>query len=287
MKYKLNRKSILNAAGNWCGHNPKNPRFFKIPDSHGERPDVISIAYKNAENFYYQPYHWLQSLFLTRGSARQERTEGRERDSAVIQVLLHYTELASMRVGVPCYKDDAFKSLSLKFIAEKAGFREIGDHAEKGIKRVWRALKRLAKAGYIVIHKRFEKYTDDDGLSKYKGLPAVKRITTKLFAELGVSLQKLGIKRRDARKRLNKRMAIEKKKMQELTKDALNLTKNILNSVVTGSKKRFKIKKAQKAQTQAEFDRKKAAIGRLYALMQQYPEMTAREIQQKFDVQLH
>jgi len=69
-----------------------------------------------------------------RGSNRQERSEGRERDSAVIQVLLHYAELASMRVGVPCYKDGAFKSLNLKFIAEKAGFRKIGDHAAKGRK---------------------------------------------------------------------------------------------------------------------------------------------------------
>lgn len=294
MKYKLTSRMALSAVGNWCGHNPIKPRFFEIPQSHGERPDVIRIAYENAKNFYYQPYGWLQSLLLIHGSNRQERSEGRERDSAVIQVLLHYAELASMRVGVPCYKDGAFKSLSLKFIAERAGFRKVGDHTEKGIKRVWRALERLARAGYIVIHKRFEKYTDDEGLSKYKGLPAVKRLTVKLFTELGVSLHRLGIKRRDARKRLNKRIAIEKERMQELSKKTINLlglvvtsSKRGLKKIALGKYKKYKDEMTRKAQAQTEFNRKKAATARLYTLMQQYPEMTAREIQQKFDVQLH
>lgn len=294
MKYNLTSRVALSAVGNWCGHNPIKPRFFEIPQSHGERPDVISIAYKNAKNFYYQPYSWLQSLLLIHGSSRQERSEGRERDSAVIQVLLHYAELASMRVGVPCYKDGAFKSLSLKFIAKMADFRKEGEHAEKGIKRVWRALERLQRAGYIEIHKRFEKYTDDEGLSKYKGLPAVKRLTAKLFTELGVSLHRLGIKRRDARKRLNKRIAIEKERMQELSKKTLNLLELVVTNgkrgfkkIALGKYKKYKDERTRKAQAQAEFNRKKAATESLYALMQQYPEMSAREIQRKFDIQLH
>ena len=294
MGHELTSRIALSTVGNWCGHNPAIPRFFEIPQNHKERPDVICIAYENVKNFYKNPRAWLESLFLAHGSYRQERSEGRERDSAVIQVLLHYVELASMRVGIPCYEDSAFRSLSLKFIAEKAGFRKAGDHAEKGIKRVWRALNQLSSAGYIEIHKRFSQYTDDEGLNKYKGLPAVKRITAKLFTELGVSLHRLGIKRRDARKRLNRRIAAEKQKMQELSSKTINLLESVVTSgarglkrVALGKYRKNKNERARKAREQTEFKRRKAETERLYALMQQYPEMSARELQKKFDIQLH
>ena len=82
--------------------------------------------------------------------------------------------------------------------------------------------------------------------------------------------------------------------MQELSKKTVNLLGLVVTSGKRGLKKialakykKHKGERARKAQAQVEFDRKKAATERLYALMQQYPEMTAREIQQKFDVQLH
>lgn len=284
----------LSTIGNRCGHNPINPRFFEQPQLHKDRPDVISIAQENVKKFYYHANSWLQSLWLVRGSSRQERSEAREGESIVIGIILHYTELASMRVGVPCHEDGAFKNLSLKFIAQKAGFRKPGDHPDKGIMRVWRVLNRLKMAGYIEVTKRFDKYIDDDGLTKYKGLAAVKRLTPKLFTELGISLQRLGIKRRAARKRLNRRIAAEKKRMLELSDKAKEKLRAIINSgkvgikrIVSGKYKKYEDARTRKAQAQAEFNRKKEATAHLYELMQQYPEMTAREIQSKYDIQLN
>jgi len=277
-------RSHLNPAGNWCGHDPKRPRFFKQPKTHGERPDAIRIAAANAEHFYYHPQQWLPSLAMAHSSTRQERSEARERDTSIVQVLLHYIELASLRVGVPCHKEGAFKNFSLQFIAEKAGFRKPGDLPEKGIKRAYRGIRQLVKAGYIQVHKRFDLYKSEEGLNKYKGLPAVKRLNQKLFAELGVSLQRLSFRRRQARKRINQRISQECKQVdQQLS--------GIAHSFVEKSKPFKKgLNIAGSSQNQQDkaserrFQRKKQDLARLQQLMRLYPETPPRELLQRFNL---
>jgi hypothetical protein len=159
-------RAYLNSTGNWCGHDKESPRFFIPPPEHGRRPSVIHIAQKNIEKFYEKPKKWLNSLVYARESWRQERSEARESDSAVMQVLLHYVELASLRVGVPA-EDNGFQSLDLEYIAEKAGV---------SLKRAARSISRFKAAGYLEVHKRFEEYKDDGGETKYKGLASVRRL---------------------------------------------------------------------------------------------------------------
>lgn len=199
--------------GNRCDHDPLNPQFFTAPESHKRRPDVLQYATSNLEQFYTSPKQWLKSLRLSRESARQARSEGRERDADVLGVLLHYAELATLRCGVPTQK--GFINLTLSFIAKQLGWRSDEDEAEdrarnkagqrprnRGIKRVWRSLRVLKKAGYVSITRLCK---TKDG-KHYQGLAAIKCLSTKLFKELGISGTKLEAKRREASKRLKKRL---------------------------------------------------------------------------------
>lgn len=227
----------LNPAGNWCNHNPYDPKFYTPPEQHGYRPDVILQAQASLKNFYWSPSRYLPSLIISRTSFRQERTEGRERDATVLGVILHYLELASMRVGIP-NKDGFFKSLSMKDIALRTGWRTKEDDndpktKDKGIKRVWRAMQSLKKAGYITIHRRVEKALE--GEKEYSSLPAIRAVSTILFHELNVSIQKLNMRRKRAASRLkriyrtylDKVEADVKKGVKRATQQLLDFKNNI------------------------------------------------------------
>ena len=204
-------------------HNPFCPQFFVPPDSHAKRPDVLQYAQHNLRQFYDSPDKWLPSLRDTRASTRQERTEARERDAAVLGVLLQYTELASLRVGIP-NADGVFLPLTMKYLAMKLGWRTPADDLEdkariaagltprhRGVKRVYRAIANFKRAGYMTVHARFEKTME--GEQDYTGLPAVRRIDPKLFRELGIKRERLELRRKEAGKRLRKKYAEYSKKM--------------------------------------------------------------------------
>jgi len=200
-------RAHLSPLGNWCGHNPTQPKFFIPPEEHGTRPDVLVIASENLERFYWTPKQYLLSLMESRDSSRQERTEARERDASVLQVLLHYLELSKMRVGVPL-EDGSFHSLSMKAIALKLDWRKPEDdkdpkHKNRGLKRVWRALNSLSKAGYITITRRCQKIFTEE--QEYRGLPAIRCITAKLFRELKIDLQLLRKRCKQAAERVKKK----------------------------------------------------------------------------------
>lgn len=213
--------------GNRCGHNPNAPQFFTSPEPHKLRPNVIQYAIKNLEHFYEKPSKWLSSLKRTRSSKRQQRSEAREREANIIGVLLHYTDLATLRVGFPEGSGD-FVSFDMLFLARQVGWRTAEDDKQdkervkqglrplnKGLKRTWRAIANLKRAGYITVHKQFkiEKYEE---ATLYKGMAAIKTINQKLFIELGVNLSLLEQKRKEAAKRLKKQKADYLKKAEAM-----------------------------------------------------------------------
>ena len=205
---------ILNYLfGNRCGHNPNNPQFFAPPEAHKLRPSVIQYAIKNLEHFYENPSKWLSSLKAVRESKRQQRTEGRSREATIIGILLHYVDLASLRVGFPDQSGD-FVSLDMRFLARQVGWRTHEDDEKdderikkglkpknKGFKRTWRSINNLKRAGYITVHRRF-KIEKNGEKAQYKGLAAIRTLNPKVFLELGVSLFKLELKRKEATRRL-------------------------------------------------------------------------------------
>ena len=118
---------------------------------------------------------------------------GVKRLLSVTQVLLHYLELVTLRVGF--YNgSDKFIPLDLEYIAKKAGINFI---------RAKRAIADLAKAGYIKITRQFDKKED----GTFNGLPSIREISIQFFIDLGIDMQKLFFAREWKRKKREKERA--------------------------------------------------------------------------------
>ena len=196
----VNRRAGCDRHGNWCGHSPSVPRFFVQPEVHKSRPKILVWAGEALGRFYNLPGLYLKEVRIQRKSTRRQRSEAREALSSIAQVMLHYTELASLRVGVP-HETEGFRSLAVDFLAKKAGI---------GLKRAQRALAVLKRAGYIKLIERFD--IKDD---RFIGLAAVKSLTPAFFKACGINLQALSAQRRLARARLNKKRSKLIADMQE------------------------------------------------------------------------
>lgn len=157
--------------GNNCGHIPANPRWFEPPPKH-TRPKIISKVITEIQQYYREPSSVIPSLNLANGSNRQQRSERREACLSVLGCLLHYLDLASLRVGIP-QPDKSFNGISMPFIAEKAGLT---------LKRAERAAKDLVSSGLITVHPLCEKLSD----TVYKGYAAIRTVSTKLFTLFGM-----------------------------------------------------------------------------------------------------
>jgi hypothetical protein len=175
--------------GNNCGHDPNTPRWFAPPKQH-TRPKIISKAIAEIRRYYRDPASTIPSLNLANGSDRQQRSERREACLAVLGCLLHYLDLVTLRVGIP-QTDTSFHGISMPFIAEKSGLT---------LRRSERAVRDLVRAGLITVHPLCEKLND----TAYKGFAAIRTISSKLFALLGMS-RRLRHERERATARQHKR----------------------------------------------------------------------------------
>jgi hypothetical protein len=158
--------------GNNCGHEPDKPRWFTPPKQH-TRPKIISKAIAEIRRYYRDPAATIPSLNLANGSDRQQRSERREACLAVLGCLLHYLDLVTLRVGIP-QSNLSFQGISMPFIAERSGLT---------LRRAERATADLVKAGLITVHPLCEKIND----AVYKGYAAIRTVSSKLFALLGMS----------------------------------------------------------------------------------------------------
>jgi hypothetical protein len=188
------RRAGVERQGNWCGHDPEAPRFFQKPQTHKERPKIITWAIDSWRRYYGLPSSYFKEIRMRRNSTRQQRSEAREALASLSQVLLHYTELASLRVGIP-HASEGFRSLTIEFLATKAGI---------GLKRAQRAIQLLVRAGYLKMIERFD-VKGDAGNERFIGLAAVKCLTPAFFKACNINLQALSAQRALARKRLNKK----------------------------------------------------------------------------------
>lgn len=208
----INRRSGLDSKGNWCGHNPDAPRYFHVPGEHKARPHILTWAGEAFRRFYEKPLSYLEEVRASRRSKRQQRSESREAMASIAQVILHYTELASLRVGIPLSSGE-FKSLTIEFLAEKAGI---------GLKRAQRAIDVMKRAGYIKLIERFDIKNE-----VFIGLAAVKSLSLSFFKACGINLQALAAQRSLARKRLNKKSNQVKVERQEQS-----VVTNVLDFVI-------------------------------------------------------
>lgn len=158
--------------GNRCGHQPQQPRGFVPPAEHRPRPSLLTKLSARLGDYYQAPSHLLPSLNLANGSDRQQRSERRESCLIVLNVLIHYLDLASLRVGIP-QAGDRISGLTVEFLATRAGLHK---------RRVERAMADLVKARLITIQPLAQRHTD----GSYSGKGAIRAVTKTLFAVFGL-----------------------------------------------------------------------------------------------------
>ena len=163
-----------NLGGNFCGHDPQNPRLtLEKPAKTGKGgiPFVLTRLMARLKSYYDNPRQIIPSLNLANGSERQQRSERREACLLLLMALLKYTDLASLRVGIPT--QDGFLSLTVDYIGKQTGMAP---------KRVERALADLKAAGLVTIVQPRKRLPD----GSWKGLAAVKAVSRHLFALFGL-----------------------------------------------------------------------------------------------------
>ena len=163
---------VVTVAGNRCGHDPATPRWFEPPPQHAARPKILLQLQERVRAYFDDP-KVLPSLNAANGSPRQQRSERREACLDLLGALVHYLDLATLRVGIP-QTDGSTQGLSLAFLAEKAGL---------GRRRAERACRDLRKAGLVNIHPRAQKTED----GHYRGQPAIRGVPEALFQVFGLA----------------------------------------------------------------------------------------------------
>jgi hypothetical protein len=180
-------------SGNRCGHAPDAPRFFSPPDHHKRRPAVLDRAIDKWEEVYWKAKKFFNKLATFHVHGRQVRSERREAIAAVSQVLLHYLELSTLRVGFYIGLNK-FIHLDIDYIAKKANL---------SFSRAKRAITALAEAGYIKITRQYKKKED----GTFDGEPSVREIAVQFFIDLGMDVQKVFFARDWKRKKEEKEQA--------------------------------------------------------------------------------
>lgn len=157
--------------GNNCGHTKEYPHWFKAPEKH-TRPHIIKKLIHSIQNYYKEPATLIPSLNLANGSDRQQRSERREACICVLGCLVHYLDLATLRVGIP-QADQSFQGISMHFIAERSDLT---------LRRCERAVADLVTSGLLTVYPLCEKLED----ATYKGYAAIRTINRKLFSVFGL-----------------------------------------------------------------------------------------------------
>lgn len=167
----LNNTITQERSGNNCGHNPATPRPFSPPEKHANRPKILQTCIERVKVYYAKP-STLPTLNAANESERQQRSERRESCTAILSCILHYTDLTTLRVGIPQH-DGAMQGLTMPYIAQLSGLGE---------RRAERAIHDLKVAGIITVHPICEKISD----TVYKGVAAIRTVNTQLFTVLGL-----------------------------------------------------------------------------------------------------
>lgn len=218
---RINKLQVISTFvfGNRCGHVPNDPRFYQRPEHHKLRPVVLEQSIEKIKDLARKPKKGLKKL-ARHVNDRQVRSEQRESLVSVTQVLLHFLDLVTLRVGF--YSGDTFIPLDLEYIAEKAGIHYL---------RAKRALERLAEVGYITITRQYDK--NEDGT--FSGKPSIRTISIQFFMDLGIDMAKFCSTREWKTKQLEKKHAkSDRKKIVAMLKAGMQFGKRpLLKKVIS------------------------------------------------------
>lgn len=203
----------INEGGNFCGHNPAKPALdIAKPASH-RAPLIIRRLMERIPDFYWSPDK-LPSLNAANRSRRNLRSERREGCLRILSAILKFTDVASLRVGIPTA--DGFAGLTIPLLANHAGVT---------LRRAERAIANLKTAGLLTVATIAEKQND----GTFLGVAAVKAVSKHLWGCFGL-LDMLTHERDKASKRARKvqrktaNVASRAKSRAALTLDAIRTT---------------------------------------------------------------
>ena len=181
----------VNGGGNYCGHQPESPRLTLIkPATDKNRPGILRVLQSRIRQYYAAP-QTIPSLNAANGSKRQQRSERREACLLLLSAIIEFTDLASLRCGVPT--PGGFLSLTLDYLTEFTGLHP---------RRAERAMADLKDANLLTVNQ--PRQLQEDGT--WRGLAAVKAVNRLLFSVFGLG-RRLGHERDRATKRLAKKAA--------------------------------------------------------------------------------
>jgi len=183
----------LALGGNRCGHDPARPRYFSPPEHHQERPRILRKLEEKLRAYFDNPRKTIPTLDLANGKDRRQRSERREACVALLGCMIHYLDLATLRVGVPA--TGGFKGLTMARLAGQAGL---------GLRRAERAMADLVKAGLVKVHPICERKGD----LAFKGYAAIRTIPATLFSLFGLG-RWLAREREKASKRLRDKRRLQ------------------------------------------------------------------------------
>lgn len=185
----------INTGGNFCGHDPANPRFVSVANPYvdeswtADRRD--DLGHKRKAGWFYEAdakyrlfYHFpktipmLGMIHKAEDKQRKRRSEAREDDAKLLSALTHHMELSSInwksgfcRVGFPTA--DGFTYYDNKFWMAKTGLSE---------SQLKRSFGRLQGAGYVTRERRWVERSK----GQFKGLATMTLISLDLFREVGL-----------------------------------------------------------------------------------------------------
>lgn len=203
-------------SGNRCGHDPQQlaTDLLALPEvKGGYRPALIEKLKKCAENYFADPASVPLLAYLSGrknrdGSPRQNRSEGREAQSLILNASLDAMDLRSLRVGTYTTTGD-FNNLSFHELAHRCGLvrefknEETGEVTTRPCSRFWRGVAWLKRAGAFAVFEQYEETPEGP-----RGRPAIKHFNAKFLRVLGrITKSAMEAARKKAYAKVNKFLA--------------------------------------------------------------------------------
>jgi hypothetical protein len=118
----LSQKILLLQAksGNRCGHVPGRPRYYLRPKNHKPRLYILEEMLSKLKKSHSWLKKFLKRLRSLNAKNRGKRSERVEAIVSVSQVLVHYLEVVTLKVGFMTASGELV-SLDINYIAGKAG----------------------------------------------------------------------------------------------------------------------------------------------------------------------
>lgn len=249
----------INHGGNFCGHVVDMPKLnLSVSTTTKRRPGILTELQARVKSYYSRP-EMIPSLRAANRSAtgRQQRSERREACLQLLAAILEFTDLASLRCGVPT--SAGFVSLTLDYLVRFTGLAP---------RRAERAMADLKRANLLTVKQA--RQLQEDG--SWRGLAAVKAVNKLLFTAFGLA-QRLRYERERSAKRLAKKVTQLGSTLTHWARNALVLGRPVVAKIGTAARRSSN----QSLPGIDDFTYQQARSELLVALMQSSPGLSADE----------